>query len=362
MRCVLCLVTALGLAATPETSLTVEKLVAFIRSTVKLKQPDKQVADYLHHVKMVEKLEDQTIEDLQTLGAGPKTVAALKDLRDNSASLSVAPPPAPKPVVVPIPGPDSIEQGKIIDQARRYALNYTKELPNFICVQVTRRDVDPTGSGNSWYHNDTILQRVSYNEQHEDYQVVLVNNQPVTNVKMEQLGGTVSQGEFGSMMKKIFDLSTETRFEWERWALLRGRRTYVFAYDVEQKNSEYHVSVDKSLEIVPAYRGLVYIDRDAKMITRITLVPYDLPAGYPIRDIKTTLDYDFTRIGDKDFMLPLKAVVTSVRSTHSMSRNDIEFRNYRKFGTETTIKFDTPEPLPEEKTQEKPLPEKIKKP
>ena len=361
MRCVLCLVTALALAAPPEMSLTVEKLITFIRSSVKLKQPDKQVADYLHHVKMVEKLDDQTIEDLQNLGAGPKTVEALKSLRDNSATLPVAPPPAPKPVVVPIPGPNSIEQGKIIDEARRYALNYTKELPNFICVQVTRRDVDPTGKGEGWYHNDTILQRVSYNEQHEDYQVVLVNNQPVTNVKMEQLGGTVSAGEFGSMMKKIFEPSTETRFEWERWATLRGRRTYVFSYDVEQKRSEYHVSVDHSLEIIPAYRGLIYIDRDTKMITKITLSPYDMPVDYPIRDIKTSLDYDFTKIGDKDYMLPLKAVVTSTRSTHFMSRNEIEFRNYRKFGTETTIKFDTPEPLPEDKTQEKPLPDKIKK-
>jgi hypothetical protein len=363
MRCVLCLVTALGLAATPEMSLTVEKLVTFVRSTVKLKQPDKQVADYLHHVKMVEKLDDQTIEDLQSLGAGPKTVAALKDLRDNSANLAVAPPPAPKPVVVPIPGPDSIEQGRIIQDARSYALNYTKQLPNFICVQVTRRDVDPTGSGNSWYHNDTIMQRVSYNEQHEDYQVVLVNNQPVTNVKMEQLGGTVSQGEFGSMMKKIFEPSTQTRFEWERWATLRGRRTYVFAYDVEQQHSEYHVSVDHSLDVIPAYRGLVYIDRDTKMITKITLIPYDLPATFPIRDIKTSLDYEFTRIGDQDYMLPIKAVITSSRSAHFMSKNEIEFRNYRKFGTETTIKFDVvPEPLSEEKTQEKPPQEKIKKP
>ena len=31
------------------------------------------------------------------------------------------------------------------------------------------------------------------------------NDQPVTNVKMEQLGGTVSAGEFGTMMSEIFE-------------------------------------------------------------------------------------------------------------------------------------------------------------
>jgi hypothetical protein len=353
MRCLLCLVAALCLTAASEMSLTVDKLVAFVKSSVQLKQPDKQVAEYLHHVKMVEKLGDDTIEELQSLGAGPKTVAALKELRDGSNSLREAAPPPPKPVVIPKPPPNSIEQAKIIDEVRSYALNYTKQLPNFICVQVTRRDVDPTGTGSGYHHMDTITQRLSYNEMKEDYQVVLVNNQPVTNMKMEQLGGTVSAGEFGSMMFKIFEPATQTRFEWARWATLRGRPTYVFAYEVEQSHSDYHVSVDKTLEIVPAYRGEIFVDRDNKMITKITLVPFDMPATFPLKDVKTSLDYELTPIGDAQYMLPLKAVIISTRSNRYLSKNEIEFRLYRKFGTETTIRFE-PDALPDDKIKEKP--------
>src|SRR6266481_3266796 len=84
MRCLLVLATALGLTAAGELSLTVDKLTAFIRSAVQLKQPDRQVAEYLHHVKMVEKLDDRTVEELQGMGAGPKTVAALRELSDAS--------------------------------------------------------------------------------------------------------------------------------------------------------------------------------------------------------------------------------------------------------------------------------------
>jgi len=358
MRWVFVLATVLGMAAATEMSLTVDKLVAFIRSSIQLKQPDRQVAEYLKHVKLSQKLEDQTIEELQGMGAGPKTVSALKELGTVSASLPLAPPPEAKPVATPIPGPDSIEQAKIIDEVRNYVKNYTKQLPNFICVEVLRRDVDPTGTGNTWRHMDTDTIRLSYYEHHEDYQVVLVNNLPVNNMKMEQLGGTISAGEFGSMMKDIFEPETETRFAWERWATLRGRRTYVFAYDVEQSRSKYHVSVEKTMEIVPAYRGLVYVDRDTKMVTKITMIPYDMPAGFPIREIHTSLDYDFTKIGDNEFLLPLKAVVTSTRANNFMSKNDIEFRLYRKFGTESTIKFETPDALPEDKTKEKPLEKK----
>ena len=151
MRFLLVLVTAAVLTAAAEMNLTVAQLVMFIRSSVQLKQPDRQVAEYLRHVKLKDKLEDRTIEDLQSLGAGPKTVAALRELGEASAELDGAPPPPPPPVYVPPPPPNSEEQAKIIDEAREYSLNYTKQLPNFICVQVTRRDYDPTGTGNNWY-------------------------------------------------------------------------------------------------------------------------------------------------------------------------------------------------------------------
>lgn len=350
----LCLVTALALAATAEMSLTVANLVAFIQSAIKLKQPDRQVAEYLKHVKMVEKLEDQTIEDLQGQGAGPKTVAALKELRDVSekAKLAAAAPPPPKPVYVQKPGPSLEEQGKIIQETREYARNYIKNLPNFICVQVTRRYVDTSGSGNSWRLDDTITTRLSYNEHHEDYQVVLVNNTPVTNKRMEDLGGTVSTGEFGTMLQQIFDEDSHATFDWDHWGTLRGRPTYVFSYDIERQYSKFHVIAEKTLDIVPAYRGLIYIDEDTKMVTKLTLVPHDMPADFPIKDVKSQLDYDFVKIGDSEFLLPLKSANTS-RQTRYMSKNEIEFRLYRKFGTESTIKFETPDPLPDDKTKEK---------
>jgi len=353
MRCLLLLVTSLVLTAASEMPLTVAKLTDFIKSAVQLKQPDKQVAETLRHFRMTEKLDDRTIEDLQSLGAGPKTVAALKDLGDASANLPPAAPPPPKPIVVPIPPPDSVEQAKIIDQAREYVANYTKSLPNFICVQVTRRYVDRAGTASNWYHMDTITSKLTYDGHQENYEVIMKNDQPVTNVKMEQLGGTVSAGEFGTMMAEIFDPQSMAQFSWDHWATLRGRRTYVFAYDIAQEYSRYHIKeTETNQEIVPAYRGLAYIDRDTNMVTKITLNAYNIPATFPIHEAHESLDYDFQTIADTKYMLPLKAVLTSKLERFS-TKNDIEFRLYGKFETGSTIKFDTPDPLPDDQTKEK---------
>jgi N12 class adenine-specific DNA methylase len=108
------------------------------------------------------------------------------------------------------------------------------------------------------------------------------------------------------------------------------------------------------MEIVPAYRGLIYVDADLLTVTRITLEAIDIPPTFPIQLAKTTLDYDFIKIGDAEHVLPLRAEVR-MREGRTLVKNDVEFRMYRKFGAEATIKFETPEPLPEDATKEQPV-------
>ena len=162
------------LMVTAQMKLSVEQLVSFLRSSIKLKQDDKQVADYVKKVKLSNRLDARTIEELQGEGLGPKTVQALGDLREASNGLPAAAPPAPAPPPKPaMPPPGAAEQKRVLDAATGYALNYVKNLPDFICTQVTRRYVDPTGR-ESWLKQDEILERPSYFEQHEDYKVVMV--------------------------------------------------------------------------------------------------------------------------------------------------------------------------------------------
>jgi hypothetical protein len=312
------------------------------------------VAKYLSKVTLSERLDDRTIEELQGEGLGARTVEALRNLRDASKDLPEAPhvvaTPQSQPPPMPPPSPE--DQRKIIAQARSYAMGYTKNLPNFICTQVTRRYLDPSGL-EFWRQYDTLTARLSYFDQKEDYKLVLVNNRVVTGDKSYMsVGGNISTGEFGSMMKEVFDPATETDFRWERWGKLRGRIAHVYAYRVEKARSKWHVTYENTDEIVPGYHGLVYVDRDTQMVLRITLVA-DLPTSFPIQEVSDTLDYDLAPIGTQEYMLPLKAVMRS-RHGRMLARNDVEFRLYRKFSAEAEIKFDTPDPLPEDKTQEQP--------
>lgn len=329
-------------------TLSVAQLRSFIQSSAKLGHPDRQVAEYLKHVRLSNSLDDRTIEELQGLGAGPKTVEVLRSLRDQSKSLPAPPPPAPKPVYQPPPPPDAAEQGRILKEATDYARDYSKRLPNFICVQVTRRYIDPAGM-EFWHLIDTVTTRLSYFEQKEDYKVVMINNHAV-DTTMNALGGATSSGEFGSMMREIFSPETATQFDWDRWATLRGKRMHVYKYHVDQGHSHWSVIYEGKDRVVPPYHGLIYVDADTLAVMRITLEADSMPATFPVQQARTTLDYDFQKISEQEFILPLKAEVY-MRAGKMLVRNETEFRLYRKFGAEATITY-TPERLPDSTTQE----------
>ncbi len=341
----------LALVAGAQTTLTVEQLVSFIKSSIQLKHPDKQVANFVSHLKLSERLEDRVVEELQGLGAGPHTVAALHNLRDATAQLPAPPKKAPVAAPAPIPPPSPEEQQRVLEEVREYAENYSKRLPDFICTQVTRRFADPTGL-EFWRKMDTLTARLSYFDRKEDYKLIMVNDTPTTRA-YDSVGGATSTGEFGSMLRELFDIDTHAEFEWERWATLRGKRAYVFSYRVAQPRSKWHIDYEHRLDIVAGYRGLVYIDKETRQVLRITLIAQDIPPSFPVNEANTMLDYDYTSISEREYLLPLRSEMR-MRSGKFLSRNETEFRMYRKFSAEASINYETPPPLSEDQTKEQP--------
>lgn len=349
-----CAMVLLAVAAFAQRQMSVAQLVDFIKSAVQQHNDDRKVAEYVRTIKLTNKLEDATVERLQELGAGPRTVAALRALTDSTAKLTLPPPPPaaegkPAPVVTP---PSAAEVKRILAEVTTNALNYTKSLPNFLCTQVTRRFVDSTG-GESWVQQDIIQEHLSYVDGHEDYKVVMVNNQPAINQNRQKLGGATSSGEFGSMLAEIFQPDTQAEFHWERWAKLDGRVMYVFNFRVEQARSKYSIlHVDSGREIVSGYHGLIFADTDTGMVMRIMMQCDTIPPDFPIQQVAEDLRYDFVDISGRQFVLPVRVQLRS-REGRYQSKNDIEFRLYRKFTTESSITFDTPDPTPDPLSEDK---------
>ena len=86
---------------------------------------------------------------------------------------------------------------------------------------------------------------------------------------------------------------------------------------------------------------------------RITLEAVNIEPSFPIQEAGTVLDYDFADISGQQYLLPLKFEMR-MRTGRDLTKNDVEFRLYRKFEADAVIKFDALDPLPEEMTTEEP--------
>jgi hypothetical protein len=341
-------------------TLSLDQLLKFLSSSVELKMADGEVARFLGKTKLNERLDDATIEKLIQEGVGPKTLNALRTLRDQSQNLTAAKAAAPAaPKFQLPPAPNSEEQAKIIDEIREYALNYSKSLPNFLSTQVVRRyqagapgsKYAPRYSEPSWQQVDLLTLRLSYFDQKEDYKLILYNNTPTTQ-DYRKVGGATSTGEFGSLLREIFEPKTHARFEWDGWARLRNQIVMAFSYSVEQRYSEWGIFHEPSDHIVPAYSGRILIDKDTHVVLRVTLNADNLPPTFPVKMATTILDYDYADISGNQYLLPYKSE-TQMSADGILSKNDTEFRLYRKYSAEAEIKYDfTPDELPADKTKE----------
>jgi hypothetical protein len=348
---------ALGALAVSQTKpLTIRELIAFVKNNQQFikegKSTDRDTAKFLASVKLSEKLDESVIEDLQGAGVGPQTIKALERLRDQSQNLTAANLQAPLPDD-PIPVPTSIEQGAILDAVRDYVMNYDSGLPDFICLEVETRKVAPrpggryggrAGSEPSFQTQDTITSKLTYFKHREEKTPILNGSKPI-NTAYENLGGSTSTGDFGTMLRTLFEPSTQARFEWSRWTTWHHRLTMVFSFHVMQDRSQYSIAVkDLKLQIVTAYTGEVFVDDETRKVTRLKTEAEHIPSDFPVKRAETTLNYEDADVGGLKFLLPSRGEV-QMDGTEVLSDNILEFRFYRKYEVGSSISFDLPADL-----------------
>jgi len=343
-----------ALASYAQQPLTVDKLVEFVNSALAQKQPDKDIASVLATMKLTQHLDARTIEELQAKGAGPRTVTLLSKMAAASENLPAPGPKAEAPKAKPLPLPPTEEQEKVLREAREYALNYSKTLPDFICLQTTRRYIDPhyrPGTEGSWAVSDRLNEKLSYFDQKEKYEAISLNDNSLYGKPSDAVGGALSRGDFGTMLKSIFDPESSANYHFERWGNIGGHLMYVYTYSIDQAHSHETLDFNRQEQVTPGYHGEIYVEKGPNVIWRVTVEP-EPPASFPMQNIHEQLDYRYTDIGGQKFLLPSLGEI--VMRTEGVGRkNEIEFRSYRKYSADTSITFDDSDDKSDSNTQPK---------
>lgn len=253
------------------------------------------------------------------------------------SSVSVAPLPTALISDVPVAAaarPSNEALQSMIAAATQYALRYSKSLPNFLCMEVTQRSVDDSGHGN-WKVQDRFADLLGYDGKEETRKLLETNGERAGAPRLNS-SLPVSIGQFGGLLNLVFSPNAKTSFDWQGAALLGSDTVQVLKYVVDPEHASITLRASgRAIDV--GFHGLLYVDAATGGIRRITLEADKIPADFPFHATAMMVEYGYVSIADHQYLLPTHASVSLQRGSRKIELNDINFRNYSRFASQTRI-------------------------
>jgi hypothetical protein len=218
----------------------------------------------------------------------------------------------------------------VLRQARETAALMLQRLPDFLCKEVVRRFENGV--------QDTLSAEVSYSgKTGEDYREIRVNGQP-TQQSWADLGGDVSTGEFGSLLRSLL-ANPDSDFQFIQEDRIGGVAAQEYDFHITRAQSDWKILSDYQF-IVAQYSGRIWFDRSSKRVLRIERTAEGIPSAFPLRSVEGGVNFGEVRLGSLDtFLLPLQAETrVCIRDGQECSRKTIDFSDYHKFTAESKIR------------------------
>ena len=236
-----------------------------------------------------------------------------------------------------VPAPSTLTPAEtdanLIERARRVALAYTRNLPNFVCTQTNRSGWLKDGPGSRWRRE--VVSEVQFVDGRESHRNVTVNGRR----SKKNFRQIASYGGFGTALYALFQPEAGTVFTRSGDNVIGGRDVAVFRMEVVNRRYGYNLRAGRK-RINVGFSGLVSIDKaTGRMLRYEAREMLGIPPGYPFQQASRSLDYDYVPIGGKEYLLPVRSRWVT-RYPRKIERNDIEWTSCRKFGAESMVDFE----------------------
>jgi len=151
------------------------------------------------------------------------------------------------------------------------------------------------------------------------------------------LDGAWSQGEFGTLLKQTLELLASRHASFETEQLIESGYAAIYNFDVAAEESPWDLAVGDWHYGIP-FHTRVWIKEPSGEIVRIERSSTRIPYGI------STVSWDVSLVpvmlGDKQWLLPDSAEYrVNYRHFGQNDRNTIKFSDYRRYGSESSIRF-----------------------
>ncbi|MGB9609405.1 MAG: hypothetical protein ACPL7M_00415 [Bryobacteraceae bacterium] len=233
-----------------------------------------------------------------------------------------------------IGGGAAAERDDLLQRAREAAFEFNEKLPAFICDEFVRRYESKTLKP-EWKLRDRVQVELAYTKGKEEYRNIRLNGKPLKKGTPED-SGSWSTGDFGSTLMSIFESARPEDFRLRGDSEAAGIKARVYDFSVPKERSRWTIRYGYAVK--PAHEGSLWIDPDSARVLRIEMSSRRLPSNYEIDKVEMTVDYDWVDIAGTRHLLPVRSEnLACYRGTFTCTKNEIEFKNYRKFEVESQV-------------------------
>jgi hypothetical protein len=156
---------------------------------------------------------------------------------------------------------------------------------------------------------------------------------------MRSLDKAWSTGDFETLSHCIFSELEDSDFH--RIRTERGEQGDVSMYEFTGGRNSACLGVKfKSQIAYPGYKGSMKVRPQTREVVHVELEAIDIPAAFPLDRAERSIDFGMVRIGENHYLLPATGYwFGCFRNTYSCFLNRIDFRDYRRFEADSTVKF-----------------------
>jgi len=326
-------------AQDPVGPLTKQEIFSRLKDAEAHHSSQADIAAEINHRGIAFAVDQKILSEFRQAGARSFLLDTIQRSGKNLGQPQVADPEIPDEDALRRTRDELIAKLPLIEQARQHAYEFAEELPNFIVTQAVTRYSEAPGNKN-WQLEDRLEIELTYRVgKGEEFKLLRVDGKPARE-SYQEIGGSTSTGEFGTMLAALFVPQSKAEFKEVRRENFHGRPTVVFDFKVRRANSSSSISDKTSGKtVVAGYSGSIWIDTESKRALRIESSNEEIPAGFPVTLSENAIEYDWVTIGDERYLLPVHAeVLLGWDAQKVYTKNVIEFRDYRRF--EAKIKID----------------------
>jgi hypothetical protein len=229
------------------------------------------------------------------------------------------------------------ETRQLLEKARAANSDLYSALKSFVCrEEIERYKGDLKGS--KARPIDHVSAKLSFENGVEHYNEIRQNERAREN--LSDIMGAWSEGEFGTLLQQTGRLLEIQPVTFVAFETLAGIPSAIYRFEVSEKESPWDLQVGSQHYPIP-FTTDVWISVASGEILRIARKSISIPADTRISEIDWDVSLAAVDLSGKTWLLPTAAGY-SVTYSESKRRewNRMSFSNYRRYGSESALKFD----------------------